>query len=65
MPALETSILFFPHNASYAYKSRDGSVGIVMGCRLDGQGSNPGSSKIFLFSTTSRLARGPHSLLFG
>jgi hypothetical protein len=32
------------------------SVGIVVGYRLDGWGSNPGRGTIFLFSTTSRPA---------
>jgi hypothetical protein len=40
-------------------RSRDGSVGIMMGCRLDGKGLNPVSGKIFVFSTTSRSALGP------
>jgi hypothetical protein len=37
-------------------RSRDGSVGIMMGSRLDGHGLNPGSSKIFVLSTISRSA---------
>jgi hypothetical protein len=39
--------------------TRDSSVGIVTGCRLDGQGSIPGRERFFLFSTASRLALGP------
>jgi hypothetical protein len=40
-------------------QSHDSSVGIGTGYGLDGQGSNPGKGKIFLFPTTSRLALGP------
>jgi hypothetical protein len=34
--------------------SRDSSVGVATGYEMDGRGWNPGSGKIFLFSTTSR-----------
>jgi hypothetical protein len=38
--------------------SWDSSVGIAMGYRLDGQGSIPGSGKIFLLSLASWTALG-------
>jgi hypothetical protein len=39
--------------------SLDSSFGIVMGYGLDGQGSNPSRSKVFLFCMMSRPTRGP------
>jgi hypothetical protein len=42
-----------------AIGSRDSSVGIATGCRLDGRGSIPGKGKNFFFSTVSRQALGP------
>jgi hypothetical protein len=37
-------------------RTRDSSVGIATGYGLEDQGSNPGRSKIFLFSTAPRPA---------
>jgi hypothetical protein len=40
-------------------RSQDSSVSIATGYGLDGWGLNPSTSKILLFSTTSRAALGP------
>jgi hypothetical protein len=42
---------------------RDSSVAIETVYRLDDQGSIPGRDKFFFFSTTSRPALGPPSLI--
>jgi hypothetical protein len=40
-------------------RSRDSSVGIMMGYGMKGRGSNPGRGKIFHVSTQLRPALGP------
>jgi hypothetical protein len=41
------------------FRSRDSSVGILMGYGLDDRGFNPGRGKVFIFCTTSRPDVGP------
>jgi hypothetical protein len=43
----------------YCQKSRDSSVGIAAGYRLDGRGPIPDKGNIFLFSIKSRQVLGP------
>jgi hypothetical protein len=44
------------------FKRQDSSFGIATGYGLNGQCSNPGRGKVFLFSTTSRPALGTTQL---
>jgi hypothetical protein len=47
--------IFYP----FLFRSRDSAVGIATGWTAEGRSSNPGRGKIFLLSTSSRLALGP------
>jgi hypothetical protein len=46
------------HKGIFNYFSRDSSVGVSMGYRLDGQGLVPGKCKIFFFTMRSKPALG-------
>jgi hypothetical protein len=56
---LLTSLRFLLDLVSYCFsRSWDNSVGVAMGCVIDGRVSIRGEGKIFLFSITSRPALG-------